>query len=52
MQIKGDPSFTLGQGALGGASNLDQRKLNIMYSGSAKPKLVKTELIKILSYMQ
>ena len=52
MQIKGDPSFTLGQGALGGVSNLNQRKLNIMYSGSAKPKLVKTELIKILSYMQ
>ena len=50
MQKKGDPSFTLGQGALGGLSNLDQRKLNIMYCEGARPNLVKTELTKILSY--
>ena len=61
MQKKGDPSITLGQGALGGLSNLDQRKLgglsnldqrklNIMYCESAKPNLVKTKLTKILSY--
>ena len=50
MQKKGDPSFTLGQGALGGLSNLDQKKLNIMYCEGARPNLVKTELTKILSY--
>ena len=50
MQKKGDPSFTLGQGALGGLSNLDQRKLNIMYCESAKANLVKTELAKTLRY--
>ena len=36
MPKKGDPSFTFGQGSLGGLSNLDQRKLNIMYCESAK----------------
>ena len=50
MQKKGDPSFTLGQGTLGGLSNLDQRKLNIMYCEGAKPNLVKTELGKTVSY--
>ena len=39
-----------GQGALGGLSNLDQRKLNIMYCESAKANLVKTELAKTLRY--
>ena len=50
MQKKGDPSFTLGQGPFGGLSNLDQRKLNMMYCESAKSNLVKTELSKTLSH--
>ena len=50
MQKKGDPSFTFGQGSLGGLSNLDQRKLNIMYCESAKANLVKTELAKTLRH--
>ena len=50
MQKKGDSSFTLGQGALGGLSKLDQRKLNIMYCESAKANLVKTELATTLRH--
>ena len=50
MRKKGDPSFILGQGAHGGLSNLDQRKLNIMYCESAKANLVKTELAKTLTH--
>ena len=50
MQKRGDPSFTFGQGSLGGLSSLDQRKLNIMYCESAKANLLKTELAKTLRH--